>query len=172
LRRGKPVCVVAAFVRSDVIAIHDVQTARRQAIERLPALMLWAWERREDLNFIDPDTTGVAFLAGTIFLRDDAVAIRPRFQPLIVPPTARLVAVIRIQVIHAHPARLSPDQRLRSLRAIEHLARGNIAAIQIDFDATRSERGFYRDLLSDLRRDLPPNYAAVDHRDCVVVRLR
>jgi hypothetical protein len=39
----------------------------RTAGHTLPRLVLWAWERPEDLRALDPDT-GVAFLAQTITL--------------------------------------------------------------------------------------------------------
>lgn len=35
-----------------------------------PKLILWAWERPEDLRFIVPGATGVAFLASTITIED------------------------------------------------------------------------------------------------------
>jgi hypothetical protein len=124
-------------------------------MERLPPVMLWAWERREDLSFIDPGAVGVAVLAGTVYLYGGEVAARPRFQPLIVPAGTLLLAVVRIQANHARPPSLSPDQRAAAVRAIDHLARRRFAGLQIDFDATRSQRGFYRDLLFDLRRSLP-----------------
>ena len=40
-------------------------------IPRTPerAVILWAWERPEDLSFINPEKVGVAFLAKTIYLR-------------------------------------------------------------------------------------------------------
>ena len=48
----------------------------------LPRVILWAWERPEDLRFINPQEIGVAFLAETIILRGDRAIIRPRLQPL------------------------------------------------------------------------------------------
>jgi len=63
----------------------------------LPPLVLWAWERPEGLRFINPQSTAVAFLAGTIHIHGDDVAIRPRFQSLLVHDRAKLVAVIRIE---------------------------------------------------------------------------
>ena len=64
-----------------------------------------------------------------------------------------LVGVVRIEA--AHPISLSAAQRARTVKAIEHLAWRKIAALQIDFDAASSQRRFYRDLLTDLRHDLP-----------------
>ena len=53
------------------------------------------------------------------------------------------------------PPTLSVSQRVRAARIIAGFANASTAAIQIDFDALRSERGFYRDLLGDLRSRLP-----------------
>src|SRR5215471_8046549 len=63
----------------------------------LPKVVLWAWERPEDLRFIDPQTTGVAYLARTVFLDGDAILDRPHLQPLWVPPGTRLIAVTRVE---------------------------------------------------------------------------
>ncbi len=123
---------------------------------RLPHVMLWAWERREDLSFIDPQKVGVAYLAGTLHLTGDRVVMLPRLQPLIVPRDAVVIAVIRIEADRLPAPTMSPRQRADAARAIAHMARYSPAAIQIDFDATRSQRRFYLDLLADLRSRLPP----------------
>jgi hypothetical protein len=121
-----------------------------------PKIMLWAWERPEDLSFIDPDQVGVAFLAGTLYLRGDDVLIRPRFQPLSVPDASKLMAVIRIESDGPEPPAFSPEQRTRTASAICELTdMPEIEGVQIDFDAKVSQRGFYRDLLFELRRKLP-----------------
>jgi hypothetical protein len=155
------VCVIAGLItiaalwgRSGIRAT-DPGAARAARMRRLPHLMLWAWARREDLSFIDPRETGVAVLAGTVFLSGDAVVARPRFQPLLVPPGTVLIGAVRIQADHSRPIILSPAQRARAVKAIEHLVWRKIAALQIDFDAASSQRRFYRDLLTDLRHDLP-----------------
>ena len=122
-------------------------------MQDFPKVILWAWERPEDLRFINPDDIGVAFLAQTVYLRDDKTIVRPRLQPLSVAPDAKLIAVTRIETTRA--AR-SADQRARTVAAIAKLARNErISAIQIDFDALTSERAFYRDLLVDLRQAIP-----------------
>ena len=119
----------------------------------LPEAILWAWERPEDLTFIDPQHTGVAYLAKTIILRGDKIAVRPRLQPLQVAPGTRLVAVVRIETDRTVAPALSSFQRQQTAREITEL--GSAPVVQIDFDATLSERGFYRDLLHAVRRDLP-----------------
>jgi hypothetical protein len=51
---------------------------------------------------------------------------------------------------------LNSENRNEAIQSILVSAREpGIAALQIDFDATRSQRNFYRDLLVDLRRQMP-----------------
>jgi hypothetical protein len=131
---------------------------RRERLASLPRNILWAWERPEHLDFIDPRETGVAYLARTIYLRGESAVVRPRLQPLDVPGGTTLIAVTRIESERSASAAptLSPAQLTASAEAIAVLARApGVAAIQIDFDATLSERDFYRALLSEVRRRLP-----------------
>ena len=126
------------------------------SLETFPDLVLWAWERPELLDFIDPHTTGVAFLARTLFLSGAEVLARPRLQPLRVPPATKLMAVVRIEVDRLRPPELSLRQGELAVAAIVdggHLP--EIAALQVDFDAAASQRVFYRALLQELRRRLP-----------------
>ena len=141
-----------------VAIASDALTNRPPRIDRLsslPHVILWAWERRENLGFIDPDKTAVAYLATTIDFEGDNVIVRPRFQPLTVPPHTMLIAVVRVEILRRTPPTLSASQRARAATIIAGLADTSPAAIQIDFDATRSERAFYRDLLTDVRSRLP-----------------
>jgi hypothetical protein len=119
-----------------------------------PRLILWAWERPEDLRFVDSEHVGVAFLSGTVYFRAARVDFRPRMQPLRVSPQTKLVAVIRIET--TLDAQLNQEQLQKTADLIaEHSALPQVVATQIDFDATLSERAFYRDLLLELRRRLP-----------------
>ena len=118
-----------------------------------PRIVLWAWERPEDLSFIDTEEIGVAFLAKTIVMEGDAVSIRPRLQPLNVPDGTALMAVARIE--SKRPA-LTDLQRTDVVSAVEKMAElPEVRAIQVDFDAVESERVFYEALLRDLRGRLP-----------------
>jgi hypothetical protein len=117
--------------------------------------MVWAWERPEDLRFIDPRQVGVAFLAKTIYLTSEEVVARPRLQPLRVPAGAALVAVARIEPDRLSPPKFGQAQRRQAASAIAELARlPGVVAVQVDFDATRSQHSFYKDLLYDLRQQL------------------
>ena len=151
-------------------------------------VILWAWERPEDLTFIDTEKVGVAFLAKTIYLRGDKVIVKPRMQPLKLAPGTKLTAVVRIETRGTETARgtvttrgtetargvetgrgtetargletsrddipsFSASQLERVSREIRNLSA--VSQIQIDFDATLSERNFYRSLLTEVRRQLP-----------------
>ena len=124
----------------------------------LPPVILWAWERPEDLRFLKSGRYGVALLAQTLVLNGDDVVHKPRRQPLLVPPDAKVIAVTRIESQRSKDQRpaLSPQQTNRAGELIlKTLQLPNVSAIQIDFDATTSERRFYRDLLIELRSKLP-----------------
>jgi hypothetical protein len=118
-----------------------------------PAVILWAWERPEDLTFIDPEQTGVAFLAKTIYLRGDKVVVKPRLQPLKVGPNTSVVTVVRIESDHRDTPTLSSEQVRQTAREIVDSSKSPV--VQIDFDATVSERDFYRALLQQVRLNLP-----------------
>jgi hypothetical protein len=129
------------------------------------AIVLWAWERPEDLRFADPSRVSVAYLAGTILLEGDEVLTHPRRQPLRVAEGSRVIPVIRIEAGQAAHPSLTDSQAGRAAAAIAGLAgetigssvglTGRNAPVQIDFDASASQRVFYRRLLFDLRRRLP-----------------
>ena len=122
-------------------------------LPQFPRTIIWAWERPEKLDFINPREVGVAFLARTIYISGGMVTVRPRLQPLLVAPETALMAVVRIESQDSQPA-----SRVEVEHAILDAAelRG-VQALQIDFDAKASERDFYRGLLVDLHRVLPPS---------------
>lgn len=121
-------------------------------------LTLWAWERPERLRFLDSQHVAVAFLAGTIIVQKEGdIKVQPRLQPLELPPGIRLTAVIRIDAGWIQSPRFEPISRM--VTAIQRLADWpEVTAVQIDFDATRSQRSFYRELLVRVRRNLPETW--------------
>ena len=122
----------------------------------MPRVVLWAWERPTDLRFINPREVGVAFLARTIRLRANEVTIRPRLQPLNLPEATTVMAVARVEIDRVDKAELSETQRDKLAAAIVEMSQlPNISQIQIDFDATKSEREFYRNVIFDVRKRLP-----------------
>jgi hypothetical protein len=122
----------------------------------MPRTIVWAWERPEDLRFINTQQVGVAYLAKSIYLRGSSVSIKPRMQPLELPSAAKLTAVVRIESDGTLPAELTGEQLTRTIEEIVELKRSNPVTIQIDFDATRSERAFYRELIGEVSRQISP----------------
>ena len=136
----------------------------------LPSVMLWAWERPDDLRTVAPANAGVAYLAGTLFIREEAdadsansaavsVAYRPRLQTLQTAPNAKLLPVVRIETMQAPGGdtdrSLAPDQVQRAVEILSRAASTSAPpSIQIDFDATESERESYVALLTALRARL------------------
>jgi hypothetical protein len=138
------------------------QTTARNRIDEnhLPRIILWAWERPEDLTFLDPQRFGVAFLAQTLTVKDGEVVYSPRHQPLKLPGGVKLIAVTRIesQKVTREHVDLTDDLRKKLVQHIRKtLQLDNVNAVQVDFDAVTSERTFYSELLQDLRHELPDN---------------
>jgi hypothetical protein len=122
----------------------------------MPSVILWAWERPTDLRYINPREIGVAFLAKTIRLRGQEVTVRPRLQPLNLPEGAGVIAVARVETDAIKKAELSNQQSQELAAVIVEMAQlPRVSRIQIDFDATRSERQFYRDVIFNVRGRLP-----------------
>jgi len=144
-------------------ACNSKQPARNRLNENhFPRVVLWAWERPETLETLDPNRFAVAFLAQTLALKNGEVILAPRHQPLDVSPETKLIAVTRIesQKTTGQYAALSDAQRQKAVELIlRTMQLRNVSAIQIDFDVTSSERDFYRALLHDVRAKLPDNLA-------------
>jgi hypothetical protein len=127
--------------------------------ERSPNLYLWTWERNEDVRFIDPSTTGVAFLAETIHISDGGFMRRPRRNYLLVPAHCPAIAVVRIEARDAACDLLSSDDSERLVTVFKNRAfQPGVRGLQIDFDATVRQRPFYIKLLRGLRSALGKNY--------------
>jgi hypothetical protein len=130
------------------------RTAMSEALSRLPRLTLWAWEVPERLDFIDPQHIAVAYLDATVYV-GQTLRVRPRFQPMRVPAGTRVIAVVRIEMKPA--AHASPEVQSQLVAAVLRSARRpGIFALQLDFDALRSQRVFYSNVLKQLRQEMPP----------------
>jgi hypothetical protein len=119
-----------------------------------PRVFLWAWERPENLSFLDPKQAGVAILAKTLILNRTHILVLPRLQPIDLPRGITTIAVVRIESDSGIP---NEEVRSEVVRQILDLASRSAIGIQIDFDARVSERGFYRAILTEVRRQLPPD---------------
>ena len=133
------------------------QASASSRLSNIPAIVLWAWEQPENLEFLDPARFGVAYLAKTCSLDSDDVVVRPRLQPLRVADGTVVIAVVRIETKPSEKPAYSDVQAEKLISVINDAARGKgISAVQVDFDATSSERAFYRNLLVRLHAALPP----------------
>ena len=124
----------------------------------MPQKIIWAWERPEDLRFLDAKEYGVAFLAQTIFLEKDSVILRQRRQPLEVSPGTYMIAVTRIETNKDGAKRPTFDAEMvsQTVKLIQNtLDLADVKGVQIDFDAVSSERAFYRSVMMELKKQLP-----------------
>jgi hypothetical protein len=150
--------LVFVLVPISILALRP--QAAPQPLSDLPPVIIWAWERPEKLYFIDTDRVGVAFLAKTLQLEGDRVISRPRLQPLKVSRNTKLIAVVRIESDRKNSPTLSSTQLQQVVEQISAVSvLSNISVVQIDFDATVSERGFYTDLINEVRRQIPSSTA-------------
>ena len=121
-------------------------------MDALPRITLWSWERREDLRRADVQRFAIAYLDQTLTIDLD-VHSAARRNPLVLPPGAARIAVVRIE-----PARYAVLNAANREAAVEDILRAahepGVAALQIDFDATVSQRGFYRDVLDGVRQGM------------------
>lgn len=143
-----------------------------------PPVILWAWEQESNLEFLDTKKYGVAFLAQTLELKNDAIKTISRRQPLRVKPETFLIAVTRIETGKSPTTAVDKKEikkdetRIESVESptfsdrqkneiinsvLKTLELKNVRAVQIDFDVAESERDFYQNLLIDLRTRLPAN---------------
>lgn len=138
---------------------HKVQRARNGV--PLPPLMIWAWERAEDLRFLAAPSKdqapppGIAVLRAHVILAGNQLAVRRRASALQLPEGAVTLPVIRIEADRAPLPTLDDAQRgaLRRL-LIEEARAAGLGRLQLDYEALASQRAFYARLLSELRAEL------------------
>ncbi len=120
-----------------------------------PPVVLWAWERAEDLRFL-PDGVGVASLDATIDLTDRGPRVMRRRQPLLLREGQWRMTVVRVQSRPRGHA-LTPEARALIAEVVTAAARrGRARGVQIDYDAPASQREAYRALLATVRSSLAP----------------
>lgn len=132
----------------------------------LPATMVWAWERPEPLVGLDPRSAGVALLVLTLAIagcddddpagcgEGDRVQVRPRLSPVRLPAGAAVLPVVRIEVEARSRPRLGAVEEQRVVEELLRVGRRG-GRLQIDFEATASQRPFYRRIVGALRARAP-----------------
>jgi hypothetical protein len=143
-------------------ASDRISSAHTGAGVDLPPLMLWAWDRDDDLRMIDPRDTGVAWLAATVTLRGETATVVPQHNPLALPAGASRVAVVHVESDRAEPPDLSATQLQRFVEVLAAVAAEvPHQVLQVDYEAPVSQRTFFIDAIAALRRRLPPGALSV-----------
>ena len=145
-----------AAVAVSGLALIFAPCASRAAGAPASMLVVWAWERPEDLAFLKPPAEA-AVQMGFVELSGDAVIARGRRFPLQVAPERVTTALVHVQIDPTRPLDWTPRVRAKAAAAVLAYARVLPAArVQIDFEVRGSERQVLLDLLHDVRTGLAP----------------
>jgi hypothetical protein len=123
--------------------------------------MLWSWFGDDDFRPLADAGIGIAYRGLSLTLEGrNEVFPDPRTVPVRIPAKTYQMLVVRIDYSSEGARRPSFSQRQRQLAAqmvAEIADLGRPQAVQIDFDAPRTARPFYRQLLGELRERLGPD---------------
>jgi len=152
--------ILLAFLACSALRADGLAApAAHPALAQLPARMLWAWERPEDLRWLPADA-GVAYVAATVLLRGDEALVHPRSAPLLLAEGTALVPVLHVDASWREPPALSAQQSARIVQELLRVAqRGNRNVVQLDFEVRRSQRPFLAQTMAEIRHRLDPRIA-------------
>ncbi|NHZ34230.1 hypothetical protein [Massilia rubra] len=129
------------------------------ALAALPAELVWAWERPEDLRWLAPDI-GVAYVASSVLLQGDETQVYRRASALLLAPGAPRVPVLHVDMSWRRPPALSEAQSRRVADELLRLAaQANRKVVQLDFEVRRSQRPFLARTIGAIRARLDPSIA-------------
>lgn len=153
MRRILLYILISALVIVFFMSNRLLLTNTRQKISLVPDLLYWAWEAPQDMTGIDPDKSGIAELAASIYIKANRSFYHLRQQPLRAPENIYRIAVIHIE---ARP-RWKPllDQQMANIIAMKIkniYGKKSYNALQIDFEASVVQRAFYQKLLLAIRK--------------------
>ena len=135
MRFSSKLVVVTALLSVMLVGCKSNLSVRNRLNEsHFPPIVLWAWERPEDLRGLDSKRFAVAFLAQTLVLKGDDVILNPRQQPLQVSVDTKLMAVTRIESAKTtgERAALSEAQKQKLVSLVMSTRQlANVSAIQI-----------------------------------------
>jgi hypothetical protein len=132
---------------------------RHPALAALPADLVWAWERPEDLRWLPPEV-GVAYVASSILLEGGTARVYRRATPLLLAPGAARVPVLHVDASWRRPPLLTEAQGARVADELLRLAaQANRKVVQLDFEVRRSQRPFLARTIATIRARLDPSLA-------------
>lgn len=121
-----------------------------------PNIVIWVWERPENLYFMEDENVSFSYLAGTITKTDKGLIPYFRQQPLRIPNNSKTMAVVRIEHRVENKSFSESDRKIITKFIVESCTQlEKNGSCQIDFDATKSQLDFYKKLLTDVRLALP-----------------
>ena len=116
---------------------------------RPPKLILWAWDRAEDLRFLKRGQAEVAALMETLYLSRGEILAQRRQLPLQLNEGVRPILVVRLESDGTDlPAAPAVASRIAGWSSQLHPN----PRVQIDFDARQSQWPWYADMLSRIPR--------------------
>jgi hypothetical protein len=146
-------CLIALTLRTSAPA------GAHPALAGLPAKLVWAWERPEDLRWL-PHDVGVAYVASSIYLRGEEALVHPRSAPLLVKESTAQIPVLHVDASWRTPPTLSEQQTQRIAQELLRVAaRANRQVVQLDFEVRRSQRPFLAATIATIRRRLDARIA-------------
>ena len=119
------------------------------------SLVLWAWERPEDLRFAGRDVE-IAVQTGFIELSGDRLIVRGRRHPLEAAPGQVTTAVVHVQIDPRRRLVWTAEREIQVAQAVLRLAqRPGVRRLQLDFEVRASERPILLAVLQGIRAGLP-----------------
>lgn len=123
------------------------------AAAQMPNLLYWAWEAPQDMTSIDRNTSGIAELAASIYIKENYPFYYLRQQPLRAPENIYRIAVIHIEARARWKPLLSQQMAKMIAKQIKYIyEKKTYNALQIDFEASIAQRTFYQQLLGEIRK--------------------
>lgn len=122
-------------------------------------IYVWAWERPEDLRFLGKykNNIVIVYYAGDVVIKKGGMEITPRRNKLLLPQDVSTIPLIRID--NFDKANILDSRRLEDIKKfiVQVCSITGILGCQIDFDALTSEYPFYTKLISEVKKEIPPN---------------
>ena len=155
----KPFLTLLALIVLTFIAPASTSQGEHPALSSLPAQLIWAWERPEDLRWL-PKDVGVAYVAVAIELAGNSARIYPRANALYVRPETTMVPVVHVDASWRDPPTLDDAQVATIVdHVLQATRRNNSQVVQLDFEVRRSQRPFLAAVIKSIRARLPRDKA-------------